>query len=113
MLPEITQPTSDALVKVLAKNPADRYLSYDEFRMALEAARSQLLVQRYTQNAAGQGRQKQDELVAAVSRRFQAAQAPERLTSVLSSSRRPFASGFVPPNSTDCAAIFPSSVGFT
>ena len=53
VVPEITQPTSDALVKVLAKNPADRYLSYDEFRMALEAARSQLLVQRYTQPADG------------------------------------------------------------
>ena len=55
VVPEITQPTSDALVKVLAKNPADRFLSYDEFRMALEAARSQLLVQHYTQ-AAEQGK---------------------------------------------------------
>ncbi|HOX55800.1 MAG TPA: serine/threonine-protein kinase [Verrucomicrobiota bacterium] len=53
VVPEITQPTSDALVKVLAKNPADRYLSYDELRMAFEAARSQLLVQRYTQSAQG------------------------------------------------------------
>ena len=68
VVPEITQPTSDALVKVLAKNPADRFLSYDEFRMAFEAARSQLLVQRYTQAAEqGKGRQEQDELVAAVS----------------------------------------------
>lgn len=49
VIPEITQPTSDALVKVLAKNPSDRYLSYDEFVLALEAARSQLLVQQYTQ----------------------------------------------------------------
>jgi eukaryotic-like serine/threonine-protein kinase len=55
VVPEITQPTSDALVKVLSKNPADRYLSYDEFRMAFEAARSQLLVQRYSQ-AAEQGK---------------------------------------------------------
>lgn len=45
VVPEITQPTSDALVKVMAKNPADRYLSYDEFIMALHAARAQLLVQ--------------------------------------------------------------------
>jgi hypothetical protein len=35
---------------VLAKNPADRFLSYDEFGMALEAARSQLLIQRYSQS---------------------------------------------------------------
>ena len=49
VLPEITHPTSDTLVKVMAKNPADRFLSYDEFRMALEAARTQLLVQRYAQ----------------------------------------------------------------
>ena len=47
VVPEITQPTSDALVKVMAKNPAERFLSYDEFRMALEAARSQLLVMQY------------------------------------------------------------------
>ena len=46
VVPEVTQPTSDALMKVMAKNPADRYLSYDEFIMALEAARSQLLVAR-------------------------------------------------------------------
>ncbi|HEV2455080.1 MAG TPA: serine/threonine-protein kinase [Verrucomicrobiae bacterium] len=43
VVPEITQPTSDALVRSLAKNPADRFLSYDEFIMALEAARSLLL----------------------------------------------------------------------
>lgn len=49
VVPEITQSTSDSLVKVMAKNPADRYLSYDEFRMALEAARTQLLVQRFAQ----------------------------------------------------------------
>lgn len=44
VLPEITQPTNDALVRVLAKNPADRFLSYDEFRMAFELARSQYLI---------------------------------------------------------------------
>jgi serine/threonine protein kinase len=44
VVPEISQPTSDALVKVMAKNPAERFLSYDEFIMALETARSQLLV---------------------------------------------------------------------
>jgi len=49
VLHEITQPTSDALVRVLAKSPGDRFLSYDEFRLALEFARSQLLVKQYTQ----------------------------------------------------------------
>jgi serine/threonine protein kinase len=44
VVPEITQATSDALVKVLAKKPQDRFLSYDEFSMALWAARSQLLI---------------------------------------------------------------------
>ncbi len=44
VVPGISQPTSDALVIALAKNPADRYQSYDEFIMALTAARSQLLV---------------------------------------------------------------------
>lgn len=51
VLPEITLPTNDALAKVMAKRPEDRFLSYDQFRMALEAARSQLLVQRYNQPA--------------------------------------------------------------
>jgi hypothetical protein len=37
-------------VRVLAKNPADRFLSYDEFAMAFEAARSQWLVQKYSQS---------------------------------------------------------------
>ncbi|MSU58213.1 MAG: serine/threonine protein kinase [Pedosphaera sp.] len=43
VLPEVSQLTSDALVKVMAKNPADRFLSYDEFCLALEVARGQLL----------------------------------------------------------------------
>ena len=47
VVPEITQPTSDALVKAMAKNPAERFLSYDEFIMALTASRSQLLVKQY------------------------------------------------------------------
>lgn len=41
---DITVPTSDALVRAMAKNPAERFQSYDEFRMALESARSQLLI---------------------------------------------------------------------
>jgi serine/threonine protein kinase len=45
VVPEISQATSDALGRALAKNPSDRFLSYDEFIMALEAARSLLLRQ--------------------------------------------------------------------
>src|SRR5437660_4676407 len=45
VLPEISQPTSDVLVRVLAKNPADRFLSYDDFFLALTVARSKLLVE--------------------------------------------------------------------
>src|SRR6266699_3313250 len=37
---DITERTSDALVKVMAKNPSERFLSYDEFSMALHFARS-------------------------------------------------------------------------
>jgi len=45
-LPEVTPMTNDALVKAMAKNPSDRFLSYDEFIMSLEAARSLLLRER-------------------------------------------------------------------
>ncbi len=47
VVPEITAPTSEALLRALAKNPAERYDSYDDFIMALTAARSQLLVNQY------------------------------------------------------------------
>jgi len=40
--PELSEPTSAAIERSMAKNPADRFLSYDEFIMTLEAARSQL-----------------------------------------------------------------------
>jgi serine/threonine protein kinase len=49
VVPEVTQATSDALVKVMAKDPADRFSSYFEFRIALETARGQLLRQISTQ----------------------------------------------------------------
>ena len=49
VLPETTQPTSDALMRAMAKEPGDRFRSYDELRMALEAARSQLLIAQSTQ----------------------------------------------------------------
>jgi serine/threonine protein kinase len=44
VVPEISQATSDALSRALAKNPGERFLSYDDFGMSLESARSQLLV---------------------------------------------------------------------
>ena len=42
-VPSITGPTSDTIVRAMDKKPANRYQSYDEFIMALTAARSQLL----------------------------------------------------------------------
>src|SRR5437016_5541229 len=53
VVPEISQPTSDALIKVMGKNPADRFLSYDELRMAFEGGRTQLLIKHYAQPAPG------------------------------------------------------------
>lgn len=47
VLPEISEPTSQAIERSMAKSPADRFLSYDEFIVALEAARSQLLVRQF------------------------------------------------------------------
>jgi serine/threonine protein kinase len=44
VLPEVTPATSDVLTRMMAKNPSERFLSYDELRMALENARSQLLI---------------------------------------------------------------------
>ena len=45
VVPEISQAGSDALVRAMAKNPAERFQSYDEFIMAMTAARSQIFVQ--------------------------------------------------------------------
>lgn len=44
VVPEISEPTSDALARAMAKSPLERFQSYDEFIMALEASRSTLLV---------------------------------------------------------------------
>jgi eukaryotic-like serine/threonine-protein kinase len=49
VVPEITAPTSDAIVWAMAKHPSQRFQSYDDLIMALTAARSQLLVQKYRQ----------------------------------------------------------------
>jgi serine/threonine-protein kinase len=51
--PEISAPTSDALIRAMSKQPGERFQSYDEFIMALEAARSQLLVSQLRGQAAG------------------------------------------------------------
>lgn len=47
VLPGVTQATSDALVRAMAKVPAERFRSYDEFIMALTASRSQYLIAYY------------------------------------------------------------------
>lgn len=44
VIAEISQPASDTLLIAMAKNPEERYQTYDEFIMAMTAARSQLLV---------------------------------------------------------------------
>ena len=46
--PTLSRPTSEVLSKAMAKQPAERFGSYDEFIMALTAARSQLLVRQLT-----------------------------------------------------------------
>jgi len=43
LVPSISLPTSDAIVRAMDKSPGNRYQSYDEFIMALTAARSELL----------------------------------------------------------------------
>ncbi|HTH46090.1 MAG TPA: serine/threonine-protein kinase [Candidatus Limnocylindria bacterium] len=50
--PDVTVPTSEALQKAMAKNPAERFQNYDEFRLALEAARSQVLIAHFTGQSA-------------------------------------------------------------
>lgn len=45
VIPEISQATSDALSRTLAKDPGDRFLSYDQLILDFEVARSLLLRQ--------------------------------------------------------------------
>ena len=47
VLPEITQTTSDAIVRSMAKEPAHRFQTYQEFIMTLETSRSHLLIQTF------------------------------------------------------------------
>jgi len=44
---DLSEETNEAIIRAMAKNPDERFQSYDEFRMALEAARSHLLIKRY------------------------------------------------------------------
>ncbi|MBG86773.1 MAG: serine/threonine protein kinase [Verrucomicrobiales bacterium] len=44
---DIQEITNEAICRAMAKNPDERYQSYDEFIMALTAARSHLLIQKY------------------------------------------------------------------
>jgi eukaryotic-like serine/threonine-protein kinase len=53
VVPGISNLTSDALLRAMAKQPGDRFRDYEEMQMELEAARSQLLVQQVRD--AGQG----------------------------------------------------------
>jgi serine/threonine protein kinase len=48
VIPEISQAGSDVLVRAMAKNPADRFQSYFEFRLAMESVRAELLRQQYS-----------------------------------------------------------------
>ena len=48
ILPTLSKETNDAIVRAMAKDPAKRFPSYDEFIMALTAARSRLLVKRFS-----------------------------------------------------------------
>lgn len=57
VVPEIGQATSDVLAAAMAKNPAERYQSYDEFVMAMHAARADLL-RASSQGKSATGKQK-------------------------------------------------------
>ena len=51
VVPEISQAGSDALLRAMAKHPGDRFQSYDEFIMAMTAARTFVLRAMYSQEA--------------------------------------------------------------
>jgi serine/threonine protein kinase len=48
----LSAPTSEVLCRAMAKDPRQRYASYDELIMALTAARSQLLIRQFAPQAA-------------------------------------------------------------
>ncbi len=49
---DVSGPTSDALCRAMAKDPRQRFQSYDELIMALTAARSQVLIRQFAPHAA-------------------------------------------------------------
>jgi eukaryotic-like serine/threonine-protein kinase len=49
---DVSAPTSEALTRAMAKDPRQRFQSYDEFIMALTSARSQLLIRQFAPQAA-------------------------------------------------------------
>lgn len=53
--PSITPATSEAITVAMSKKPNERYPTYDDFMMALTAARSQLLVSQLRQTQQGAG----------------------------------------------------------
>src|SRR5436190_14165496 len=58
VVPGVTLPASEALVRAMAKKPSERFESYDEFIMALTAARSQLLVEHFRNQSRQEGNTK-------------------------------------------------------
>ena len=51
VVPEISQACSDVLMRVMAKEPAQRFASYEELIMAINLARAELLKNSYVQAA--------------------------------------------------------------
>ncbi|WCJ59374.1 serine/threonine-protein kinase [Fontisphaera persica] len=47
VVPDVTHATSEAIMRMLAKSPVDRFQTYDELIMALTAARTKLLFAKY------------------------------------------------------------------
>jgi serine/threonine protein kinase len=54
VVPAITQATSDVLVKAMAKQPEERFATYEEMQLALETARTGLLFQHVREADQGQ-----------------------------------------------------------
>jgi serine/threonine protein kinase len=51
---DISQPTSDAIATAMAKDPSQRFATYFDFKMALEAARAQYLIRHQSSSTGGE-----------------------------------------------------------